>query len=72
MKIVIDVKESLNPQDKDLLIYNSKTQVWEAHKASYVFAEQNKKIKDLEFNFNVLKQDFGTITNILKEMANND
>lgn len=69
MKVIIDVKENMNPQDKDVLVYNKKLGLWEVQQKSYFLAEQNKRLKDVEFNFNILKQDLLAIVKIVKEQT---
>jgi cell division protein FtsB len=79
MKIIINVADNYSPVDKDLLVFNAKTKMWETANLNSTLVSQNKKIAILEQEMTALNQHFADIEDkfddtleILKEHLEND
>lgn len=79
MKVIINVAENYQPNDKDLLVYNSKEERWCVVNIDHLLKEQQKKIvrqsaelEMLKEEFKKVSQNFNETLEILKEHLKND
>lgn len=79
MKVIINVAENYQPNDKDLLVYNSKEERWCVVNIDHLLKEQQKNIvrqsAELEMlreEFKKVSQNFNETLEILKEHLKND
>ena len=79
MKVIINVAENYQPNDKDLLVYNSKEERWCVVNIDHLLKVQQKNIvrqsAELEMlreEFKKVSQNFNETLEILKEHLKND
>lgn len=69
MKIVLDIKEKLNPKNNDIIVFDKDENCWKVMPKTIFLFEQNKKISALEKANKELKDELLKQENQIIEIA---